>query len=710
MDGLFNTVSNYKSWANNTINSTKAFGLFASLIVRVGCFALLKIGSKIEPTRRSVAKRVGKLGRLCKCLLGLSVLVSLVASEEVSGGISVAEEGRKLAVTLSGSNTGQCTVNGNCFSSLNYGDDERCTFTMGNGGVLNVVSFNIYSRYDYLTVDGVQYWENGPQGVSVSAGQDITWYSSGSYTDTGFEICVGDPCVASSTPSDDGSDGNFYCINGGDVGGWWNGDGSSCTCTSCNTGLGGPNCAICATGYSGSPPDDCSPDPCLATSTSTDDGSDGNFYCINGGDIGGTTGSCTCTCNTGYAGDSCQVTIVDGMDELFNTIGNYDSFTVGGRSLAEVNVVDMNGLFNTVSNYAGSGYNTGNSIMANGDTTILAAGPYKCSEGTCANSDNMLYTDDLNGEIKCVEDNASCVLDGENARRGMYVEGPWSGTFILRALTFDKGYANYGGGVFIRSGAIVDLELCVFSNNRASASWGGGGAIYVSDSGTTVNAYGTRFNGNTAGFGNGDDIYRLDGTITIHNTCPSPYSSNTPIQGSALDFAGAVDGSSYSFNCVFYHCDAGFSNPTAGLLTTDCEECVAGKFSSAGSGTCSDCPQGKYSTARSDTCADCPTGTYAETNSTVTCTDCSEGKYLPTPGSFSQYDCMNCDPGKYGPSPGLSECPNCPKGTYSPSMATDCTDCPPGWFASSTMSSACAKCPIGEYANEPKSEVRMKGE
>jgi hypothetical protein len=198
--------------------------------------------------------------------------------------------------------------------------------------------------------------------------------------------------------------------------------------------------------------------------------------------------------------------------------------------LAEVNVVDMNGLFNTVSNYADSRVNTGNSIMANGDTTVLAVGPYKCSEGTCADSSRMLRTDDLNGEVKCVEDNASCVLDGENERRGMRVAGTGSGTLILRALTFDKGNGHYGGGVFITDGATVDLELCIFSNNRAASSgYGEGGAIYIG-SGTT-NIYGTTFNGNTADSGKGDDIHRHSGAITIHNTCPSPYSSNTPIQG-----------------------------------------------------------------------------------------------------------------------------------------------------------------------------------
>ena len=85
------------------------------------------------------------------------------------------------------------------------------------------------------------------------------------------------------------------------------------------------------------------------------------------------------------------------------------------------------------------------------------------------------------------------------------------------------------GGIQIEGDAIVNFECSIFSNNRATDSVYGGGAIYV-NSGTT-NIYGTSFNGNTADSGDGDDIYRQSGTITIHNMCPSPYSSNTPIQG-----------------------------------------------------------------------------------------------------------------------------------------------------------------------------------
>jgi hypothetical protein len=219
------------------------------------------------------------------------------------------------------------------------------------------------------------------------------------------------------------------------------------------------------------------------------------------------------------------------------TVGG-DKYSYSDCTVAEVNVADMNGLFNTVSNFVYTiNYNTGNSIMANGDTAILAVGPYKCSEGTCAHSNRMLWTDNLNGEVKCVEDNASCVLDGENERVVMHVWGTGSGTLILRALTFDKGLVSgAGGGGHIRGGAIVTIELCIFSNNRAtgnSIADFGGGAIFVDGIGSTVNIYGTSFNGNTADSGNGDDIYNynIQASIIIHNTCPSPYSSNTPIQG-----------------------------------------------------------------------------------------------------------------------------------------------------------------------------------
>jgi len=66
-------------------------------------------------------------------------------------------------------------------------------------------------------------------------------------------------------------------------------------------------------------------DTCTASTDYAKDGSDGEFYCINGGTIGGNPGSCTCTsCSTGYYGDSCQLTNSD--------IASSGEFTSGSGS------------------------------------------------------------------------------------------------------------------------------------------------------------------------------------------------------------------------------------------------------------------------------------------------------------------------------------------------------------------------------------------
>ena len=97
-----------------------------------------------------------------------------------------------------------------------------------------------------------------------------------------------DPCTASTDQSKDGSSGAFYCINGGTTGGIT----GSCTCTGCNTGYDGASCETAGS--------------CSASDDPEKDGSDGKFWCINGGIVGGTTTACTCTCQVGWGGLSCQ--------------------------------------------------------------------------------------------------------------------------------------------------------------------------------------------------------------------------------------------------------------------------------------------------------------------------------------------------------------------------------------------------------------------
>ena len=276
-----------------------------------------------------------------------------------------------------------------------------------------------------------------------------------------------------------------------------------------------PNCFACEAGYSGSPPS-CTADPCVATSTSTDEGSEGKFYCINEGSIGGDTASCTCTCVSGSKGTNCE---------------------------SPHNVTDMSGLYNAIS-YQGS------NVIPNSHKALLAVKTFRCNESgsDCASSSKMFDLRNFYGSIACANDNADCVLDGESTRQVMYVYGTDAQTLTFRALTFKSGRAFVGGAIYCQgSSTIIDIVFCAFIDCRATSSSNGGGAVYLY-SYPTINVYGSRFSGNTAHSGNGGDIYKYYGTITIHDTCPSPYTANIPSQGKARIREGE-DTSSMDLNC-----------------------------------------------------------------------------------------------------------------------------------------------------------------
>jgi hypothetical protein len=56
---------------------------------------------------------------------------------------------------------------------------------------------------------------------------------------------------------------------------------------------------------------------------------------------------------------------------------------------------------------------TGVNLMGSGDAIVLAVATYKCSDGTCASTERMIYIKDRAGEVRCSVDNASCAIDGE---------------------------------------------------------------------------------------------------------------------------------------------------------------------------------------------------------------------------------------------------------------------------------------------------------
>ena len=265
------------------------------------------------------------------------------------------------------------------------------------------------------------------------------------------------------------------------------------------------------------------------------------------------------------------------------------------RRLQERAVNDMTSLFNKVSNYDGKYADVvGNDIIEPKDTVKLRVGEYKCNDAgdNCSGSGlttsvghSMIVTSDLPGTIKCEKDDASsCILNGENKRRIWFVSGYLGGysdgaATTFRAITFfqgstkeipvDKdafgnnieGWRKRGGGLSVKCGAVVKIELCVFDSCTAPKMGTEvdrkGGAIYVENDSdhcsagitlkaTRVNVYATSFQNNKAEKDdgkatNGGDIYIMGtgGDFTFHDTCASPYEDNEPVEGKKKDDFGA---------------------------------------------------------------------------------------------------------------------------------------------------------------------------
>ena len=106
-------------------------------------------------------------------------------------------------------------------------------------------------------------------------------------------------------------------------------------------------------------------------------------------------------------------------------------------------------------------------------------------------------------------------------------------TLTVKALTFLDARQNYGAGVNVNGDSELHLHFCKFINCRSANKDLGGGAIMVNNYGgpSTVNIYSTLF---TNDVDNEADIFN-SGNMTIHATCPSPYSSQTPTKGERDD-------------------------------------------------------------------------------------------------------------------------------------------------------------------------------
>ena len=169
-----------------------------------------------------------------------------------------------------------------------------------------------------------------------------------------------------------------------------------------------------------------------------------------------------------------------------------------------------------------------NSIMPLGDEVIVAEGDYIC--GPCHTDRRMYYLRGLYGTVRCATDNLGCKLSGEGSRRVMYVAGTAGRTLVLRSLHIHRGNYDYGGGLYMWNGAIVNLELILFEECQATSSDSryGGGAVYAET--RTLNLYGVSFINNNAASNKGDDVYTWDAAVTVYSSCPDGY-EGTPTEG-----------------------------------------------------------------------------------------------------------------------------------------------------------------------------------
>ena len=358
-------------------------------------------------------------------------------------------------------------------------------------------------------------------------------------------------CVASSKGSDRTShEGKYYCINGGIV----HGEMGVCSCTSCNTGFVGTHCehdldrvapvkvsGTCASqsAYNGlySPVGfTASNKPwyknennrTLYYDPDCGLGSNHNLWIFDSEDPSTTAKNdldADETCNFwGYVTSTSSFPPMGTNIWEFYCDGSWKDTSLVTTPIWHVRYTTE--LFNKLSN-------GGNSRMSNGATVMMMIGDYKCSEGECEGADTILKLDDVHGKIKCIDDNAKCVMDAEGSRRSLDVDGTGGETLSVRAITFTNGEVQIGGGMNVWNMATVDIYLCVFSQCRATGLelWYGGGAIFVGDGGSTVNIFSTIFTDNSADNGQGDDIFRVQGSITIYDTCPPPYISNNPRKG-----------------------------------------------------------------------------------------------------------------------------------------------------------------------------------
>lgn len=133
---------------------------------------------------------------------------------------------------------------------------------------------------------------------------------------------------------------------------------------------------------------------------------------------------------------------------------------------------------------------------------------------------------------------------------------------------------------------------------------------------------------------------------------------------------------------------------------SECESCVAGKYSWLQSGECLPCGRGMYSQSGEESCWLCDPGKFQSQDGASHCQACDSGKFAKSRG---QETCDNCAYGMFSNTTGASSCNICKRGTFSRQGSDACSECSTGTFARFEGMSSCQNCSAGHFAETTKS-------
>jgi hypothetical protein len=243
----------------------------------------------------------------------------------------------------------------------------------------------------------------------------------------------------------------------------------------------------------------------------------------------------------------------------------------------------------------------------------------------------------------------------------------WIGQLFWSYTDFEVPYGN-GGAIFAASdNGRVNIRDSTFQNNYA----GTGASIAATNLNLEI-TNSTFSVGDINGVDRADEFQgegdHVDVTAATLVTCEDPCEPGKQCQlvGNTVRMCGSCEINEKGDGKDCQPCQPG-TEPNSDQ--TDCDQCLAGSYSSIG--VCTECPAGKTSTDDRTGCSMCPAGKIRSGDMTD-CQPCPNGTIAD-----EHLSCTPCEAGKQPNADGI-ECGACPDGTARTASQPACVACLPG--------------------------------